>query len=225
MRRSARARRLSLRIDPRTGGATVVAPPQVPEDDLKRFVGRHRDWLGERLAAVPPSLPFADGQMVPFLGVMHRITHVPGQRPPVVRADAELRVGGRSDHLPRRLHDYLRAEAARELSARSLEKAETLGVRPARISVRDTRSRWGSCSANGRLSFSWRLILAAEPAVDYVVAHEVAHLKELNHSPRFWSVVSSLTPHLDEGRAWLKANGADLHRYGPRPSERPAGTP
>ncbi|NBC34586.1 MAG: DUF45 domain-containing protein [Alphaproteobacteria bacterium] len=215
VRRSARARRLSLRVDPRTGGATLVAPPQVPAEDLRRFVSRHRDWLTERLAAVPGRLPFADGAVIPFLGEPHCIRHVPQQERPVLRQDGELRVSGRSDHLARRVADFLKAEAARRLSALAHDKAARLGLRPARIAVRDTRSRWGSCSGTGRLNFSWRLILAPEPVVDYVVAHEVAHLKEMNHSPRFWRLVAQLTPAMEEGRAWLRSHGAALHRYGP----------
>lgn len=215
IRRSAQARRLSLRVDPRTGGATVVAPPQIPEEDLRHFVSRHRDWLSDRLAAVPDRLPFVDGAEVPYLGLLHRVRHVPHQDRPVLRCDGELRVTGHPDHLARRLTDFFKAEAARELSARAYDKAARLGLRPARITVRDTCSRWGSCSGTGRLNFSWRLILAPEPAFDYVVAHEVAHLKEMNHSPRFWRIVAQLTTSMAEGRAWLRANGSHLHRYGP----------
>lgn len=215
VRRSAQARRLSLRVDPRTGGATVVAPPQIPEEDLRRFVSRHRDWLSDRLAAVPDRLPFVDGAEVPYLGLAHRVRHVPHQDRPVLRCDGELRVAGHPDHLGRRLTDFLKAEAARELSELAHDKAARLGLRPARITVRDTSSRWGSCSGTGRLNFSWRLILAPEPAFDYVVAHEVAHLKEMNHSPRFWGIVAQLTAFMAEGRVWLRANGARLHRYGP----------
>lgn len=215
VRRSARARRLSLRVDPRTGGASVVAPPEVPDEDLRRFVSRHRDWLADRLAAVPGRLPFVEGAIVPFLGEPHCVRHVERQDRPVLRLDGELRVGGRFEHLARRLTDYLKAEASCTLSARALDKAMQLGLRPARITVRDTRSRWGSCSGAGRLNFSWRLILAPDPVLDYVVAHEVAHLKEMNHSPRFWQLVARLTPAIDEGRAWLRVHGAALHRYGP----------
>ncbi len=214
VRRSPRAKRLSLRVDPRTGTAVAVVPPFVPDAEIARFVGRHARWLEERLARVPPSLPFADGAVVPVLGVDHVVRHVPDQRLPVVGGDGELSVGGRAEHLARRLRDYLTAEARRELTERSHARAAVLGVKVSGVSLRDTRSRWGSCSPTGRLNYNWRLILAPEPVLDYVVCHEVAHLREMNHSPRFWALVARLTPLAADARAWLKTHGAALHRYG-----------
>lgn len=220
LRWTAKARRLSLRVDPRTGLATAVAPPHIPKDEVHRFVGRNLGWLSERLAAVPEPVPFIDQALVPYIGQDHRVRHVPEQREPVVRTDLEFRVGGEAPHLGRRLLDFLKTAAVHELSTRACEKSERLGIRPSRVTVRDTRSRWGSCSANGRLSFSWRLILAPEPVIDYVVGHEVAHLKEMNHSGRFWRLVAQLTPGFEHGRDWLKAHGSDLHRYGSASGDR-----
>ena len=102
----------------------------------------------------------------------------------------------------------------RQRAARVLDHAGHLNVKPSRITVRDTASRWGSCSSTRALSFSWRLILAPEFVLDYVVAHEVAHLREMNHGPRFWAHVKSIAPDLDAAQAWLKTNGRDLQRYG-----------
>ena len=116
--------------------------------------------------------------------------------------------------MARRVRDFLMAEARRELGERARAKAERIGARVAAVTIRDTRSRWGSCSATGRLSFSWRLILTPEPVLDYVVGHEVAHLREMNHSPRFWALCAELTAEVAGPRVWLKANGARLLRYG-----------
>ena len=125
-----------------------------------------------------------------------------------------LCVAGEPPHVDRRISDYLKREAARALDAASRRYAAELGVPIKRISVRDQSSRWGSCSNTGVLSFSWRLILAPPYVLDYLAAHEVAHLVELNHSPRFWRLVGKLYPNLERAKAWLDVNGTDLHRYG-----------
>lgn len=216
LRESARARRMTLRVDAGRGLVQVVIPVGVSQAEVLRFVGRHDDWVRGRLAALPPALPFIDGAVVPVLGTDHEIRHTPDLVGGTRRADGVIRVGGRAEHVPRRVQDYLTAEARRELAARARAKAAALGARVAAVTVRDTRSRWGSCSATGRLSFSWRLILTPEPVLDYVVAHEVAHLKEMNHSARFWAVCAGLTAEVEAPRAWLKANGARLLRYGNR---------
>jgi hypothetical protein len=214
VRTSARAKRLSLRVDPRVGTAVATVPPHVGDAEIARFVSRHARWLEDRLAAVPPGQPFANGAVIPVLGIDHLVRHVPDQRRPTLRADGELRIGGRAEHLARRVRDHLMAEARHELTGRCHAKAAVLGVKVAGISLRDTRSRWGSCAPNGRLNFNWRLILAPEPVLDYVAAHEVAHLREMNHSPRFWALVARLAPLYPDARAWLKAHGTTLHRYG-----------
>ncbi|HLN39968.1 MAG TPA: SprT family zinc-dependent metalloprotease, partial [Xanthobacteraceae bacterium] len=133
-----------------------------------------------------------------------------------VAGDGErlLCVAGNAPHLDRRVGDYLRREAKRELETASLKYAAALGVAAKRITVRDQSSRWGSCSTTGMLSFSWRLILAPSHVLDYLAAHEVAHLLEMNHSPRFWRLVQRLCPEHDRAKTWLDAHGADLHRYG-----------
>lgn len=214
LRESSRARRLTLRVDPASGGIKVVVPVGTPEADIHRFVGRHDGWLKGRLAAMPDRRPFVPGQVVPILGVDHIIRHDSTWREPARRADGDILFGGQPEFLGRRVRDWLVAEARREVSTRAAAKAAGIGARVAGVTIRDTRSRWGSCSSTGRLSFSWRLILAPEAVLDYVVAHEVAHLKEMNHSPRFWAWCAQLTPDVRTPRAWLKANGAHLLRFG-----------
>jgi predicted metal-dependent hydrolase len=214
LRESARARRLTLSIDAVRGLVRVVVPVGIPEAEAARFVARHREWVRRRLAALPPRHRFADGATIPVLGRDHVVRHDPAHRGAAVRANGEIRIGGRIEHLPRRVADFLKQEARRELAERARAKAARLERKVASVAVRDTTSRWGSCAATGRLSFSWRLILAPEAVLDYVVAHEVAHLAELNHGRRFWALCASLTAEVDSPRAWLKVNGPRLLRYG-----------
>jgi predicted metal-dependent hydrolase len=212
--RSARARRLILRLDPLRGVVRLVVPAGVSAKEAERFLSRHHDWVATRLAEMPGRMPFASGQDVPFLGELHRIRHAGSPSARTVRADGEILVGGAPEHLPRRVTDYLRGEAAREVKTRARAKAASIGVDVAAVSVRDTSTRWGSCSRSGRLSFSWRLVMAPEPVLDYVVAHEVAHLRQMNHGPAFWALCRSLSSDADASRAWLKRHGAQLLRYG-----------
>ena len=124
-----------------------------------------------------------------------------------------LCVSGHLEHAPRRLRDWLMKQAKEELSKRVQWHAANLGLKPRRVTVRDQTSRWGSCSSARVLSFSWRLIMAPPFVLDYVAAHEVAHLKEMNHGPRFWALVRKTMPRMEEARRWLKRHGAELHRY------------
>lgn len=218
VRRSPRARRLTLKVDAAADAVRVVAPPRVADAEVHRFVARHLAWLHARLAALPQARPFVDGALIPIQGVAHRIVHTAHPRGSVRvvagAAGLELHVGGEADFLPRRVGDHLKRLARTRLAELSAAKAAAAGLTLKAVSVRDTTSRWGSCSSTGRISYSWRLILAPPAVLDYVVAHEVAHLKEMNHSPRFWALCASLTADVAGPKAWLKANGALLHRYG-----------
>jgi predicted metal-dependent hydrolase len=215
IRVSLRARRLSLRVDAATGGIELVLPRRVAAEAAFGFVAAHRGWIAARVAALPPPRLLADGASVPVFGVPHRIRHVLDRAAaPVTVADGEIRVRGAPAHVPRRVRDHLIALAKRDFSARARILADRLGKSVTRVGVRDPKSRWGSCSSQGALSFSWRLVLAPEPVIDYVVAHEVAHLVEMNHSPRFWRVVASLVPDSAAPRAWLKRHRNELLSYG-----------
>jgi predicted metal-dependent hydrolase len=157
--------------------------------------------------------------LLPLRGEPHRITHRQGARGTVwTESDGNggrlLCVAGHAAHLNRRLADFLQREAKRDLEAASRQFATDLGLSVRRVSVRDQSSRWGSCSTTGVLSFSWRLVLAPGYVLEYLAAHEVAHLIEMNHSARFWRVVNRLVPGHERAKAWLDAHGADLHRYG-----------
>jgi predicted metal-dependent hydrolase len=151
--------------------------------------------------------------------VAHRIVHRAGERGTVwteTRDSGEkiICVAGGVEHMERRVLDYLKREARKDLQKASLAYADELGVRVKRVSIRDQSSRWGSCTAAGSLSFSWRLILAPAFVLDYLAAHEVAHLVEMNHSARFWRVVAKVCPSVERAKSWLDTHGNDLHRYG-----------
>jgi predicted metal-dependent hydrolase len=214
VRRNPRARRLYLRIDPVRADVVLVLPRGVGLQEGLRFAHDRRTWLAGRLAAMPAHTPFADGVTVPFLGEDLTIRHDPAGRGHVTRTGNELRVTGRPEHLARRVRDWLKAQARLELSARSHAYAARVGRTIARVRISDPKSRWGSCSARGSLAYSWRLVLAPLEVMDYVVAHEVAHLVEHNHGRRFWALVDTLTTTSQAARAWLRRHGNTLLRYG-----------
>jgi predicted metal-dependent hydrolase len=216
-RRRANARRIILRIDRSGLGIVLTLPHYTSHKAALTFAASEKAWILERIAESPERVPFAPGQRIPLRGRAHAI-QATGERGTVrlsAAPEPAILVPGAAVHLERRLTDWLKRQAALDLAKASRLHAERLGVRFVRISVRDTASRWGSCSASGTLSYCWRLILAPPFVLDYVAAHEVAHLKEMNHGRRFWSLVHMLCPDADAARSWLKAHGNGLHLYGP----------
>jgi len=211
--RNPRARRISIRLDG-VGAVRLVLPKRTPLRHGLDFAEGKADWIVGHLDSLPALVPFEPGAIVPVLGVEHVISHRATARRGVWRADGIIWVSGEAQHLSRRVRDFLKAEARSEISARARAKALIVGRPIRRITLRDTTSRWGSCGADGNLSFSWRLILAPEAVLDYVVAHEIAHLKEMNHGRRFWSLVGRLTGDVARPRRWLRDRGDHLLRYG-----------
>ena len=219
MRRHRQARRYTLRIDAATREVVLTMPPRGSMREAKEFAQKHGGWIAARLKRLPEAAPFAHATTVPLRGVPHRIEHRRGERGAVWIEIAEcgdqlLCVAGEAAHVNRRIGDFLKREAQRDLDAASRRHAARLGVAVKRVCVRDQSSRWGSCSNSGVLSFSWRLVLAPSFVLDYLAAHEVAHLVELNHSPRFWRLVERIYPEVERAKVWLDVHGADLHRYG-----------
>lgn len=214
IRRNPRARRLILRIDSDNDGVVVTLPPHARVEDGLKLARQQTGWITDKLSGLPHRVAFADGAGIPLAGVTHRIRHDPDGRAGVRRDGGELVVSGRPEHLARRLTDWLKGEARRIIAPLARQKAESIGHKPSRITIRDTRSRWGSCSGSGGLSFSWRLVLAPVWVLDYVVAHEAAHLAHLNHGDDFWRTVRGLTANMDDARDWLGEHGTRLHRYG-----------
>jgi predicted metal-dependent hydrolase len=218
VRHSARARSYRLRIDFRVGPVLTV-PTAGNWGEAERFLLSQANWLGARLKRVPVPVPFVAGAIIPVRDLAHQIVSTPRLRGRVavaggVAAGAELLVPGGEAHLARRLTDWLKAEARRDLEQSVAAHSATLGVRASKLRIGNAVSRWGSCSSGRVLSFNWRLILAPPFVLDYVGAHEVAHLVEMNHSEAFWQVVGQTLPDMAKGRAWLKAHGGALHAYG-----------
>ena len=193
----------------------LVLPRGVSPNTGLRFLAAKREWVAACLQALPQLVPFVEGAIVPVLGVPHRIQRENAPSlPPVRIIDGEIRVRGDPAHLARRVQDHLVITARDELAPRARRLAAQIGREVRRVSVRDTKSRWGSCSGDGNLSFCWRLIFVPEPVLDYVVAHEVAHLVEMNHGPRFWDLVERLAPGSAGPRSWLKRHRDRLLSYG-----------
>ena len=220
VRRNPRARRISLTVNEAKRGAVLTVPGHASLEDAGNFLSKHFEWLQKRLADLPQPIPFADGIILPLRGEKHELCFTPDSKKRGVvwiedRQDTPLiYVAGAREHAPRRLKDWLKKQAREDLSKRCAVHAETLDVRPKRITVRDQSSRWGSCSATGVLNFSWRLILAPTNVLDYLAAHEVAHLREMNHGKKFWAHVQETCAGMVEAKSWLKKNGAGLHCYG-----------
>ena len=213
LRFNSRARRMIVKVNPATGEVSVTAPSRRGLAHALDFARGQHDWIAGQIAKVPGPVFLAAGAHVPFQGVPHEIRAAAKGPAPVWAADGVIWVRGREAHAARRVLDFLKKEARKALEARVLEQAPRLNAKPSRITVRDTASRWGSCSSGRSLSFSWRLIMAPAFVLDYVVAHEVAHLREMNHSPRFWTHVRSLVADIETPQAWLKSHGRELQRY------------
>ncbi len=216
VRLNPRARRLIVKVHPTTGEVTVTAPSQRALDKAMEFARGQSDWIALQRSRVPPQVRLSAGAIVPFRGIEHDVVQASPGRGPVWIEDGAIHVTGAREHHSRRLVDFLKKEARKEFEARTPDFATRLGVRHKRITVRDTASRWGSCSINGSLSYSWRLILAPSWVLDYVVAHEVAHMREMNHGPRFWKLVRDLVGDPRRAQKWLRDNGVALHRYAPK---------
>lgn len=219
LRRHRQARRYTLSIHPAAREAILTMPPRGTVKEARAFAQLHAAWIASRLETMPPAIPFAPGVTVPLRGIARRIVHRKQTRGTVwtetsAAGERLLCAAGDAPHLSRRIHDFLKREARRDIEAAVEHHTQKLGVRARRLTIRDQSSRWGSCSSNRTLSFSWRLIFTPSYVLDYIVAHEVAHLVELNHSPRFWRLVDKLCDDVARAKLWLDVHGNDLHRYG-----------
>ena len=221
LRRSAAARRFTLRVRAATSDVVLTIPARGSLSEAKSFAYRHAAWIGARLRLLPEKIPLAPGGLIPLRGILHLITDRPAQRRGVWLEDGRLDnrgeplicVNAEPSFVARRVRDFLIKEAMRDLKSAVERHTGTLGLKHSRITLRDTTSRWGSCSSSGALSFSWRLILAPPFVLDYLAAHECAHLLHMNHSAKFWAAVARLTSETARAEAWLKAHGSSLLRF------------
>ncbi|KKC37900.1 hypothetical protein WH87_09540 [Devosia epidermidihirudinis] len=217
VRVNARAKSYRLSI-PHSGGPLLTLPPHGKWAEAEGFLHRHRNWLAARIHRAPTAASFSDGGVVPLRGVDHAIVGTGKLRGRVEVTEIDgvptLLVPGAPEHTARRLTDWFKDEAHADLVARTAIHAARLGVVVKTIKMRSQASRWGSCSSSGNINYNWRLVLAPPFVLDYVAAHEVAHLVEMNHSPAFWATVTRTLPDMDRGRAWLKAHGRQLMAHG-----------
>jgi predicted metal-dependent hydrolase len=219
VRRDARALRYTLRVKPSTREAVLTMPAKGSIATANDFAVRHGGWLAARYAKLPAMVDFGDAAVIPLRGAPHRIESRPSARGTVwieqpAVGDPLVVVAGDPAFVARRLRDFLKHEARKDIGEACARHAAKLGVTIKRITLRDTKSRWGSCASDGSLSFSWRLIFAPSHVLDYLAAHEVAHRVEMNHSARYWRHVAAIYPDFERAEQWLKRNGASLHRWG-----------
>lgn len=217
VRENPRATRITLRIEPGGRALKLTIPIGLHHRQVDDFLERHQGWLEGKLLKFSPDDGLRHGGTIDIRGLSHRIEHTGSLRGIThVARDSDgttmvLKVSGPPEHLKRRIATFLKKEARADLEKLVAIHARAAG-RPVRsVSMKDTRSRWGSCSHDGNLSFSWRIVMAPEKVIDYLAAHEVAHLKEMNHGPKFWALCEKLCPHTDEAKDWLKRHGSALH--------------
>ena len=226
LRVNKRAKRLILKVDPVQGRILLTVPSKSAIAQAMAFAQSRAGWIAQQLTASAGAKPFMDGGTCPYRGAIYtlksanaprartRITKEPSQNADDVANQGEITVGGEAAHLNRRLVDWLKIEARRVFTERSDFYAAKLQARRGPIAIRDMRTRWGSCSREGALSYSWRLILAPRWILDYVAAHECAHLRHLDHSPAYWRLLASLDVDADAARAWFRDHGEKLYGYG-----------
>ncbi len=210
-----RATRITLRIEPGGRALKMTVPKGLAAREVNAFLDRHQGWLLTKLAKFSTDTGLRDGGEILFRGVRHRIEHTGSLRglteAVVVDGKPVLRVSGMPEHIGRRIATFLKKEARADLERLSRLHAGSIKAPIRSISMKDTRSRWGSCSSEGNLSFSWRIVMAPPSVIDYLAAHEVAHLKEMNHGPHFWALCKRLCPHMEGAKSWLKRHGSQLH--------------
>jgi hypothetical protein len=215
VRESSKARRITLRIRPETGGEIILTLPfSYSRKQVLKFIESSKPWLAKQVAKSLPRIPFEEGMTLPIFGKHYELRH---------KSSTSFRSWWGDDHLlihaPIEKFDHfvqksLHQAAKQFFSERTNTYANQISKSVNRITLKDTRSRWGSCTVDGNISYSWRLIFAPEQVADYICAHEVAHLVELNHSAKFWKIVEEFCPDYKDLRHWLRQHGKTLFQYG-----------
>ncbi len=211
VRRSKQARRLSLRVSRLHRTVTITGPHYADIGQFVGFVAQKRDWIIGHFDNLPAPTSVEVGQDLPFLGQIRTIHH--GNTRRVTVTDTGVYLPKSTGHPGRKIQAFLKVQAREKLAQASDNYSKKLGIPYTRLTLRDTKSRWGSCSSQGHLMYSWRLIMAPPDVLDYVAAHEVSHLAEMNHSAKFWAVVDRLYGDHQAQRQWLRTEGVKLHHY------------
>ncbi|MES2729439.1 MAG: SprT family zinc-dependent metalloprotease [Pseudomonadota bacterium] len=211
-----RARRMALRLDPVRKCVRLVYPPRTAASTLLKFVQANQRWIAHHLASLPQDFKVQNGASIPLLGVKTSLAITLDEtlkRTSIKLINNELIIKTNLDDPTPRLRRFLDKALLERLRILCAQKSDQLGRPVINIQIRDSKSRWGSCGHDGRLCFSRRLVYVPENVLDYVVAHEIAHLKHMDHSDAFWSTCADLCVDYAGGKTWLKAHGASLHAY------------
>lgn len=211
--KSPRAKKLTLRIDSKEHLPILTLPRYCSQKKALEFVRAHTEWIKSTLAKLPTSHPFQNGDRISVFGKEVTISHQPQRRLGAKIENDLLVVSGEEEFINRRIKDFIKKKAADEFYKRSKKYAKKIGVEFNDVTIKDTKSRWGSCSSLNNLNYSWRIALAPEFVINYLMAHEVAHLAHPNHSQSFWQTVAKLIPDYEQGELWLKEHGRELYRF------------
>lgn len=214
VRRYPQARRMTLRYDAQRRVVRLSLPPRAPSRLAAAFLREKQEWLARQMERHPARVLFENDCIIPVLGTTVTLRHTVSLRGRVERKNDALHISASAEHLAKRVETWLKAQLRAAILSEAAHMADRLGVKFRRVSVRDTSSRWGSCSREGNLSFCWRLVFAPRAVLSYLIAHEVAHLREMNHSEAFWREVEKIYPDYRDAREWLKNNASELRRYG-----------
>jgi len=213
-RRNARAKRMSIRVDQKKHKIFVTLPRNTSLKKAEIFAHDHIEWLQQQICKLPPKLILQDQSPIPILGKIYYIHQQKDKlRGLVSLRENQIIIPGFEDMLESRLNRFLKKHAQNEITKRAEIKADKINATIHKITLKDTKTRWGSCSSAGDLAFSWRLIMAPDFVFDYVIAHEVAHLQFMNHGASFWQLCYDLTDQGPKAKKWLKANGHKLYHY------------
>ena len=207
--KSARSKNLRLRVD-KTGTVHLSMPTWTLKSTGMKFVKDNTLWIQEQLNKIKPIKQFENGMKISILGQHVTICHTPNHKGACTIQNGQLFVSGDVEHLHRRIKDFIIRLAYPYIQTKAIEMAKQLGEKPTHITLKDTSSRWGSCSSTKRLNFCWKLALAPDYVLEYIIAHEVSHLKQMNHSDKFWAVVGTLGVRRADAEIWLRKNGSDL---------------
>ncbi|MBE6444051.1 MAG: M48 family metallopeptidase [Alphaproteobacteria bacterium] len=210
--KSLKAKKLILRIDEKLHCAVLTIPKTCSQKQALLFLDSNKDWITNMMAHLPQNTHFFDGAELSFWNKKYTIQHNPLLRGSCFENNL-LKIGGNIEFLHRRTTDFLKQQALKLLSQLTIEKAKQLDVKVNTISVKDTKSRWGSCSTRGNINYNWRISMAPLYVIEYLVCHEVSHLKHPDHSTNFWHTLESICPNYKEGKQWLKIKGKTLYNY------------
>ncbi len=211
--KSAKAKRLTLRIDAKERLPILTIPSRCSAKRAVEFVEMHRAWLEENLQKIPAIKHFENGEKISLMGKEYIINHCPQKRCGVMIEEDNIIVSGSKEFLHRRICDFIKKKAQEQLLKKSQTLANKIGCHVNHVSIKDTKSRWGSCSSLENINYNWRICMAPKYVINYLVAHEVSHLLHQDHSREFWQCVKKLCPDAAKGRLWLKNYGKELYRY------------